>query len=437
MEPDDQTFYFESYYFDPETGEALFNYSYGHGLKFTERLKFPAGMTSDLLLSDRILFNLHLILGISYWKAYCPKNISVQSGELTPEQAQFWNTVYTKGLGEFFYNNKIDFRGLVNFPATATQAPSPVPIRTATSSMVLLGGGKDSLVTTGLLRAMKKPVTTMSLGRYPVIETQSANMRVPHVVVERTIDERLLLLNDAGAYNGHIPVSAVYAFTALMNAGLIGQRYIIASNERSANEGNVEYQGEPVNHQWSKSIEFEQMFQQYVRAYITPSITYFSLLRPLSELHIGKLFADLRPEWLQGFTSCNANFAIRKKANKLWCCACPKCAFVFLILAPFIEKKALTGAFGGNPLDDEALIDTYAELLGIRDHKPFECVGTPDEVKVAFLLLKKNKSYLDTAAYKLFESEVLPAIGDEQALMHRILTPSEAHLIPPGFQGFL
>lgn len=70
------------------------------------------------LEAEAALFALHLAGGTSYYKTCCPKEIEVQSGKLNADQAAFWNTVYERGLGEFFYQNQIDFRKLIQFPIT-------------------------------------------------------------------------------------------------------------------------------------------------------------------------------------------------------------------------------------------------------------------------------------------------------------------------------
>ena len=87
---------------------------------FTETLILPDPLPDFSLVPkptlDEILKSVHLILGISYWKTYCPKEIKLKKLKLSKEQAHFWNVVYTKGLGEFFYENQIDFHDLVTFP---------------------------------------------------------------------------------------------------------------------------------------------------------------------------------------------------------------------------------------------------------------------------------------------------------------------------------
>lgn len=214
------------------------------------------------------------------------------------------------------------------------------------------------------------------------------------IVIKRVIDRKLFELNRQGAYNGHIPVSAIYAFLSVFAATVYDYRYVVVSNERSANYGNVKYLGLMINHQWSKSMEFEKLFQNYVANFITPDIQYYSLLRTMTELEIAEQFVKY-PKYFLAFSSCNRNFTISKGilAGK-WCGECPKCAFVFTGLAAYLPKEKVVRIFGKNLLEDKSLVKVFKQLLGVADIKPFECVGTPQEMKQAMHLIK-NKGEFD------------------------------------------
>jgi UDP-N-acetyl-alpha-D-muramoyl-L-alanyl-L-glutamate epimerase len=403
-------FSFDGYRVNTHFTEIFFNYSYilpTETISFTEKLTLPIvpkGVSSvPPLLLQHLLENLHFILGISYWKLYCAKKIEIPGNMLTSEQAAFWNTVYTKGLGEFFYKNNIDFRGLVQFPHDEKGIANPVDEYIVQDrSLLMLGGGKDSLVSAELLRKNKKPFTAFVVNDYSIQQPIIEKLGVDKLVIKREIDKTLLELNQkAGAHNGHVPVSAIYAFLGLLTAVIYDYKYIVASNEKSANYGNVEYLGEVVNHQWSKSFEFEKLFVDYVKTYITPSVSYYSLLRKYSELEITEMFAKQK-NYFPLFSSCNKNFTIEKKSGKKWCGECPKCAFVFSMLATFLSKDEVVKIFGKNLYADEKLIDTYKELLGIKDIKPFECVGTPEEVREAFQKAKEKGEYKEDVVMKIF-----------------------------------
>lgn len=431
------TFIFDRYTWDPELGIARFYYAFDDGTRFEETLRVPLEPDTEMdsVLLDRVLFSLHLMLGISYWKAAAPKKIDIRSGKLTNKQAEFWNLVYTKGLGEFFYENKIDFRKLVDFPALLESAPKAVSAKTGPRSLVLLGGGKDSLATLGLLEKMNHLYDTFNLGAHPVLSHQVQELKLTNNVIQRTLSPNLFELNAQGAMNGHVPISAVYAFTSLLMATLNGYSYIVASNEQSSNYGNVDYLGWQVNHQWSKSHEFEQLFQTYVREFITPDIVYFSLLRPLHEIHVAKIFSQHTEYWPL-FASCNRNFSVRNTAPKRWCGECSKCLFVFVMLAPFISRSALTEIFEKNLLADKTLLSELKRQLGVESFKPFDCVGTPEEVKVALALAHDVGEYDDDPLMKYFVDDVLPEM-DLAELTKHVFAVSDDHSIPDDFQGYL
>lgn len=372
---------------------------------FVERLEFE----KKILLNKKpvptvLLENLHLMLGISYYKLFCPRTIEISTFSITKRQAEFWNIVYTKGLGEFFYKNKIDFHGLVQFPYEAKeQGGGETFDMQKTNNAVLLpvGGGKDSIVSAELLKEKKQDFVCFTLNGNDLQTNVIKSIGRPNINVIRVLDEKLFnLVAEKRAYNGHIPVTAIYSFVALFVAFLYELSGVVMSNEKSANYGNVKYLDSEINHQWSKSEEFEHLFQAYIAANITRSITYSSQLREFSELDIVKKFSSY-DNYFQLFSSCNRNFTLQKKYNgPKWCGKCPKCAFVFVMLAAFVPKKTLMSIFGKNLFADSTLIPIYRELLGITEVKPFECVGTPEETKQAFDIVLKKGEYADDVVVK-------------------------------------
>ena len=403
------SFVFRGYEYNLKKGEILFNFALKgeKNIDFTERISFPpviAEIPQDLLKS--ILNNLMLILGISYWKTYCPKEIIIENNFLTKEAADFWNTIYTKGLGEFFYKNKLDFRGLIQFPfVEKTQNPIPFPRKDRV--LLGIGGGKDSIVAAEMLRKENKEFGLVTSG-FP-IQIEIAKLIGGNVInTFRQIDPKLLELNkEKGVYNGHIPISVVYAMLGLMCAVLYDYDSVIVGNEKSANYGNVEYLGEMINHQWSKSEEFENLFNEYIKDFITPDIIYSSPLRQMNELEVVEEFVKYR-KYFKVFSSCNANFKISTplRSGELrrgkWCGKCPKCLFVFICLAAFISKKEVLDIFGKNLLEDKSLVPLSEELVGVRNFKPFECVGTPEEVKKALEKISERGEFNNSVLIKHF-----------------------------------
>lgn len=409
-------------------------------LEFTEKLILPNVSRAHQIspeLEHRLFDQLLLVLGVSYWKLYCPGTIDTGSVTLTADQATFWNTLYTKGLGEFFYKNNIDFRGLVQFPYRSTPSPASLSCPTDNRSLVQLGGGKDSVVTAELLIRQKNPFVLACLDPKRVHVTIAGLIGKPLIGVRRIIDPQLQQLNrTAQVYNGHVPISAMYAFVDLVLAAMGGWRYIIASNEGSANYGNVGYLGVEINHQWSKSLEFEQLFSDYVRRFVTCDITYFSLLRPLTEINIARVFCGF-PKYFGAFTSCNTNFRISDEPARRWCGTCPKCAFVFLLLAAYLPRPVVLKIFGKNLFADTSLLPMYKALLGLEAVKPFECVGTPEESRFALWMIMERGSYEKDAIIKTLRTLLPVHLQEKKTLQASLFALSKSHKIPKEFQAVL
>ena len=358
---------------------------------------------------------------------------------MSKDEAGFWNKIYENGLGEFFYKNKIDFRGLVRFPYGSKKLITiNYKLKTNKRSLLLFGGGKDSIVSAELLKATKKDFTFFALATNNQIELARKLMPKGSIIVERRIDTQLFELNkEKGVYNGHIPISAIIAFVSEFVALIYGFRYVISSNEKSADYGNVKYLGKTINHQWSKSIEFEKMFQNYVHRYITPDVTYFSLLRPIYEIKIIEIFSRF-PKYFHKFTSCNANFKIYKDKIKVnWCNNCPKCVFIFSIFSAFIPKKELIKIFGENLYEKKNLEPIFKELLGLRKFKPFECVGTSEEMILALFMAYRSGEYKASRIMDMFQKSVLKKDINILKIHRDLMKIYKTHLIPKEFNSII
>lgn len=402
----DFSFVFKGYDSRLENGEIIFNFGLvgDENVSFSEKISFPpvqSKIPESLLKS--LLDNFMLILGISYWKLYCPKKIVIENNFLTKKQAQFWNIVYTKGLGEFFYKNKIDFRRLISFPFAEQNLESLISFPRKNRSLLGVGGGKDSIVAAEILKKENKDFD--ALISIPNIQKEvSLVIGKTPIVIKRELDPKLFELNkESGIYNGHIPISVIYAFMGLMGCIFYNYENFVVGNEKSANFGNVEYLGEMINHQWSKSEEFEKLFNEYVHEFITPNINYFSPLRKMTELQVVEEFVKY-PKYFRIFSSCNKNFKINNPNNQRWCGKCPKCLFVFICLAVFLSKDEVINIFGKNLLDDKNLLLLFEELVGIRNFKPFECVGTPEETREALEKIINKKEFDESFLIKHYEA---------------------------------
>jgi len=386
MTPRYKQFIFEDYRFEADARILSLHYSFDGSIHFTETFRFDFDFAAyDPRLLERACQTLFFLAGVSYFKAYLAPEIVVKKGVVDAASAAFYSTTYERGLGEFFYVNRLDPRTKISFPCTTNGDVPPLTSTQPPGGLLIgVGGGKDSLVSVELLRDKVNNLATWSLNHRPQLTPLVERIGLPHYWVERRFDTSLLAHNEQGAYNGHVPISAILAAVGCVVAVLSGRRDVVVSNEQSANEPTLEYEGVAINHQYSKSQAFEEAFQAHLQRTLGDHIRYYSLLRPLSELRIAELFAHIGYDEYAGvFSSCNRAFTFDQH-HLFWDGTCPKCAFIFLALTPFVPRAALEKLFSGkNLLLASELEPTYRQLLGIEGDKPLECVGEIKESRAA------------------------------------------------------
>jgi hypothetical protein len=431
-------FEFPARSFDPATGVAAFDYRLrgpGGDERFTETVTFPAPVAGfDRAAFDRVLDLLHLVAGVSYYKAAAPPRL-VAPGPLGAEAVALVTAVYTDGLAEYAYRNALP-HVLALEPVVPAGVVPPLPARDSAGRRPLspVGGGKDSIVTLETLReAGLDPVPFAVNPNWVIDEVFTASGLTP-LSARRALDRRLFALNREGALNGHIPVTAINSLIAVGTAVLRGLGPVVMSNERSASDPNLIWNGHEVNHQWSKGVAAEGLLRAALAAHAGLVDPYFSLLRPLSELHIAKLYAPVT-RYDAVMTSCNAAFKLHDPSAR-WCGRCPKCRFVFLALAPFVERGRLVGIFGADLLDDATQVPGYLEIFGIDAHKPFECVGEVEESVVALGLLRDHPQWRDAAVVRALVDAVPP---EAWAASHAaaVFTPGGPHFVPDAYAKLL
>lgn len=432
-------FIFESYKLDRQKKVAIFEYSLDDSINFREIIKLPKEKVEwnkvNKKLLDKTLFNLHLILGIGYYKTYCPKKIEIKSGQLNKEQANFWNKIYKNGLGEFFYQNKIDGRNLIKFPFQNIKS-KPISSKFKDRCLSPIGGGKDSILAAEILKELGHDFSLISLRDSIIQKDTSKVVGEKRLIFGREIDKKLFQLNKEGAFNGHIPISAIYSWISILAAVIYNYKYITFANEASANFGNTIYLGEEINHQYSKSFEFENDLRDYIKRNLSAELQYFSILRQFSELKIAKEFSKFN-KYFPYFSSCNRNFKINNPQQHRWCGECPKCLFTFSLLAAYNDKNILMNIFGRNLLNDKRLLIGFQELWGEKKIKPFDCVGTPDEVRAAMILASKQKSWQESYIVKYFNKNIRPKINNEETLIESSLYINSENNIPDNFKKIL
>ena len=357
-----------------------------------------------------------LMVGINYWCVFPTSNIRIEGFTLTRVQAEFWNSLYLKGLGEFFYRMRIDFRNLIAFPYDASLSePEPTRFALPTRALLLNGAGKDSVLSAEMLKASGTPFDFFTFAPTPAHKRIERLVGAKTVRVTRHPDPRLPRIMRRFRISSAYPSLSTFTFIATLLAELLGYNSIILSNERSADSPNLTYLGLPVNHQWSKSSEAEKLINDYLQRFITPDITTSSLLREYSELEIVRRFVHY-PQYLHSATSCNNYFWLSRPKQFLsrrpyWCNACPKCVFLFACFAAFLPKEEVVGIFGADLYADTRLLPLFKSILGIEGLKPLDCVGEPEEMVLAMQYAAARKEYASEPAMQLFEQHFPASYG--------------------------
>lgn len=413
--------------------EIVFEFSMGNEHHFSPKHRFQ--IPEDVSLNDipkteldLMVFHLGMVELISYWKCACPPRLLIKDFKLNEEQIKWWKKLYFEGLGEFFYLNSIE-TNIIDFMEIicedAPEMPKPTNTELLKKVMVPIGGGKDSVVSLEILKESDKELIPFVINpRGATLESiKNAGFKTPNAFfTNRTIDKHLLELNAQGFLNGHTPFSAMLAFLSLIAARFNHAKYIALSNESSANESTVS--GTNINHQYSKSFEFEEDFRNYYQKYILSGIEYFSFLRPISELQIASLFSKFKHHHLS-FRSCN----VGSKEN-IWCGHCPKCLFTYILLSPFIPQQDMHQIFGKSLLNDMSLKPDFLELRGLAETKPFECVGTVEEV--ALSLKNAHQEYFDETLMQSISKS-----SSTQELESALKQWNPQHFVPTEFENLL
>ena len=428
-----KTFIFDSYFFNKEDKALILKYSYDNTLFFEEKIEFPYDGDIDdnkLMVLDNVFKYLHIACGISYYKLFVPFDIKINTFKLSKNEADFFNSFYLNGLGEFSYRNNItDIAKRINFPYENVEN-SANTYQLSEKYAIAIGGGKDSITSLEMLKSEidKEKLLLISVGKALSIDKTMELSGLKYIQPKRTISKTLIELNakldEIGGYNGHVPISGILAFIFAACSVIYDFNTSILSNERSANVGNTQFGDRIVNHQWSKSFEFEKMFNDFCHKHMLKNFNYISFLRPLSEIHIAKIFSKF-DKYHNVFTSCNKAFKINGRIEN-WCCDCDKCRFVFLILSVFLNKKQLTNIFGANLFDKQEQLTGFEELCGISGFKPFECVG---EVKESvYAILNVNKDFENDYIIREIRKK-LPTNIDVKSLENELFNINNNHLL--------
>jgi UDP-N-acetyl-alpha-D-muramoyl-L-alanyl-L-glutamate epimerase len=353
---------------------------------------------------DNFVFNIGLSEIPSYWKLTAAAEIVVEAGYLNNYQVEWWHDLFMKGMGQYFYENNIDFtdKNFLNFKVRSNRQITAKPSQLANDKVLVpIGGGKDSTVTLELMQKNFPDTATFIVNpsrEASYVTTNVANVK-NRIIADRIFDPLLFLLNKKGFINGHVPVTATISFLSIFAAYLKEYAHVAFSNELGSSEGNVNYFGQIINHQYSKTLEFENKFRDYNNK-ILSDINYFSFLRPLYDIQITKIFSKM-PKYFAVIKSCNV-----EAKTGTWCGKCAKCLSTFILLYAHLGKS-VKEIFPSNLYEDEELLPLMESLMDESKVKPFECIGTREELKVGLfmslirhkkgklpILLKRAKEYL-------------------------------------------
>ena len=405
--------------------------------EFSENIDFdvPGGdFTSAAAIAAARL--VYLLAGISYYKTGAAKTISVPSG-LSSKERELLFHFYREGLGEFAYVNQLDLSD-VEIAATKRELEKATAETVENHPLIPFGGGIDSIVvvseTTRTQPNAALFVANTSATLFEPIEQTAAITDLPILRATRKLDEKVLRSKEHGYFNGHVPVTGILSAIAVMTAVVSGRDSVVMSNEHSASEPTaLRANGVLVNHQWSKSLEFETLFREALFEAIS-GVDYYSALRPYSEMWVAERFSKLTDYHLS-FRSCNRAFFVNpERRAERWCGECDKCCFIDLILSPFMSAENLNEIFDERePLNNPGLTDQFHSLLGQSGQpKPLECVGDEGECRRAALVAAERADRADNV---VLASMVNYIQSQEFVTMEfdELLKPQGAHFLPQLF----
>ncbi|PKQ30573.1 MAG: hypothetical protein CVT62_13255 [Actinobacteria bacterium HGW-Actinobacteria-2] len=442
-------FEYVGYQVHPESSRLVCRYRIG-AEEFVEEFGFPAGGDWGSDAAAEAARWLFLLAGVSYYKTSAPQVIDLGDVPVSDEDRAFLRDYYLHGLGEFAYRLRehhpdafpdgLDLSDLALVGGrTPTRPATPPTPRTGRRPLIPFGGGLDSIVSVAMLAGRVDDPALFIVNRpgdrFEAIETPAAQTGLPIVRAERAIDPKVLQSRERGYLNGHVPVTGIISAMGVLAASLFGYDALVMSNEWSSSSATLTLSdGREVNHQYSKSADFERAFAARLQADGLPD--YFSLLRPFTELWIARYFAEHAHDYLASFRSCNRSFAIDPtKRVDHWCGVCDKCAFIDLIVSPFVSTEAMSAVFGGNePLQNPELASAFEQLMGLdTDLKPWECVGDVVESRVAMRLIAER----DDRATALVEALSGRAAQFDDPAADALLVPVSDHGIPERYAALI
>lgn len=434
-------FYFEKFEFNLKTLEAIFYYNFDYELFFEEKIFFfdknffiKKDLNIDII--NNILFHIHIALWISYYKFFPTKNLIIKTWKIDDFQKHFWYKFYLNWLWEFFYRNNFDPNWFINFINESDKKFKKINFNLSEKYLVPIWWWKDSIVSIEILKKVWKKIDliTFSVNENILYENTTKNSWLRRIFIKRELSKNIKEFTISW-YNWHVPITWIISFILQLVCYLYDYKYIVLSNEKSANFENTIWKWIKINHQWSKSLDFEKDLSEFIKKYISKDIKYFSLLRPFYELKIAEIFTKIWKKYFTSFSSCNTNFKIFKENlnDSYWCNSCFKCIFVYIILRTFLDKNQILSIFGSELYENKFLEKSFRELIWISWIKPFECVWTNEEIILAMKLTFDKWKWDLPFILEIFKNEINSKMtkNDFEKLKQKILTPDfNQNMIP-------
>ncbi|HSX05395.1 MAG TPA: hypothetical protein VLF69_02930 [Candidatus Saccharimonadales bacterium] len=433
---DSDKFVYSAYRLSDDRCTVQFDYQIvraGQAYDLTETLEFPVALL-ETPEQQRSLRALHLALGVSYYKKFLAPAI-VHPYAMDAAEADFWNTMWQHGLGEFLYVNKLSAEQLTKFAPQDGQRFESNNAPERSGALLGIGGGKDSIVAGELLRDLAVPVTGFVLATGEQVGQAAAvagAMGVDLLVVKRTIDPMTEIRKLPGSYSGHVPISMIFGLVGAALAVATDKAYVVVANEASASIPRVQWQEQAINHQWSKSLEAEQRMQAFIRSSVSAGVTYFSAIRQLTSIGVAKLFARF-PQYFTVFTSDNFVFRIDPSGRPVgrWGLESPKSLSSYILLAPWLSDADVAHIFERDFLDEPSLEQLFLELTGTEGEQPLDCVGTVEELTLSVNRLAETGRYSNTVLMKLAVERGLVHDDDWRQIRNKLLALQPDEALPP------
>ena len=388
------TFYIHSSEYFPNQNLVVFHYSFDKKEYFHEEIHLPENhkiIWEELNIVKNILFHVSIAFGISYYKLFPTQKIIVDSWKLDIDQKDYWKDFYIQWLWEFFYTNQIDFTQLCNFESIWAILNADIDFSFSEKYLLPIGGWKDSIVSSIILEEQKIESTPFIFWKMDYIKEWFLKIYGQDaLLITRQIDPKLFEMNTEWYYNGHVPITWLISYFMTLICYLYDYKYIIFSNEKSANIWNTTLWELEINHQYSKSLDFENKISHYISKHISSEIQYNSILRDKYEIEIAKIFAEKWKKYFSVFSSCNTNFSMTKHSSNRWCNTCPKCLFVYIILRPFLTHDETLEIFSEELYSRKDLLPLFKEIVWLSGIKPFECVWEIEEAQLWVYLSRKK-----------------------------------------------